>query len=67
MAEIAAGALVAEQIVSTTIEGGAVAAYAVAKPTLPLKATFTQIHTASSEKSYVSLLARAASSTPQTD
>jgi hypothetical protein len=46
MAEIAAGAVVAEQIVSTTLEGGAIAGYAVAKPTVPLKATFTQIATA---------------------
>lgn len=43
MAEIAAGAVVAEQVVSTTIEGGAVAGYAIAKKTLPLKATFTRI------------------------
>lgn len=53
MAELAAGAVVAEQVISTTIEGGVVAGYAVAKPTLPLKATFTQIHTANAEKSYV--------------
>jgi hypothetical protein len=46
MAEIAAGAVVAEQVVSTTIEGSAIAGYAVAKPTVPLKATFTQIATA---------------------
>lgn len=43
MAEIAAGAVVAEQVVSTAIEGGAVAAYAVAKPTMPLKASLTQM------------------------
>lgn len=46
MAEIAAGAVVAEQVVSTTLEGGAIAGYAVAKPTVPLKASFTQIGTA---------------------
>lgn len=46
MAEIAAGAVVAEQAVSTTLEASAVAGYAVAKPTVPLKATFTQIATA---------------------
>lgn len=46
MAEIAAGALVAEQAVTTTLEGGAIAGYAVAKPTVPLKATFSQIATA---------------------
>ncbi|KEQ93941.1 hypothetical protein AUEXF2481DRAFT_31013 [Aureobasidium subglaciale EXF-2481] len=45
MAEIAAGAVVAEQLVSTTLEGGAIAGYAVAKPTVPLKATFSQIAT----------------------
>jgi hypothetical protein len=45
MAEIAAGALVAEQVVSTTLEGGVIAGYAVAKPTVPLKATFSQIAT----------------------
>lgn len=49
MAEIAAGAVVAEQIVSTTIEGGAVAGYAVAKPTMPLKASFSQIGQASKD------------------
>lgn len=43
MAEIAAGAVVAEQVVSTTLQGGAVAGYAIAKNTLPLKATFTRI------------------------
>lgn len=43
MAEIAAGAVVAEQIVTTTIEGGAIAGYAVAKSTMPLKATLQQI------------------------
>ena len=42
MAELAAGALVAEQVVSTTIEGGAVAGYAIAKPTQPLKAILRQ-------------------------
>ncbi|CAD0039853.1 unnamed protein product [Aureobasidium pullulans] len=46
MAEIAAGAVVAEQVVSTTLEGSAIAGYAVAKPTVPLKATFSQIATA---------------------
>jgi len=42
MAEIAAGAVVAEQIISTTIEGGAVAGYAIAKPTQPLRAILRQ-------------------------
>ncbi|KAI9726520.1 MAG: hypothetical protein M1828_001342 [Chrysothrix sp. TS-e1954] len=49
--EIAAGAVAAEQVVSTTIEGTALAGYAIAQPTLPLKAAFTRIATvpASSE------------------
>lgn len=41
MAEIAAGALVAEQVVSTGLEAAAVAS--VARPTLPLKASLSQI------------------------
>lgn len=45
MAEIAAGALVVEQIVSTGLEAGA--AVAVARPTHPLKASLTQIATSS--------------------
>ncbi|KAG9883592.1 galactose oxidase, partial [Aureobasidium melanogenum] len=55
MAEIAAGAVVAEQVVSTTIEGSAVAGYAVAKPTVPLKATFTQIATADKDDTTLAL------------
>lgn len=51
MAEIAAGAVVAEQVVATTLEGGALVGYAVAKPTLPLKASFTQIATAPKDDS----------------
>ncbi|KAK8233505.1 hypothetical protein HDK77DRAFT_444258 [Phyllosticta capitalensis] len=43
MAEIAAGAVVAEQVISTTVEGGLVAGYAIAQPTVPLKATLTRI------------------------
>lgn len=43
MAEIAGGALVAEQVISTTVEGGLLAGYAVSEPTIPLKATFQQI------------------------
>ena len=46
MAEVAAGALAAEQVVSTTIEGGALAGIAIAQPTLPLKATFQRIGSA---------------------
>jgi hypothetical protein len=59
MAEIAAGALVAEQVVSTTLEGGVVAGYAIAKPTVPLKATFSQIATADKDDTtyrYASLI-----------
>jgi hypothetical protein len=48
MAEIAAGAVVAEQLVSTTIEAGA-AGYAVGKPSNGLKASFAQIATASAD------------------
>lgn len=43
MASIAAGALVAEQVVSTGIEAGV--AVSIAKPTQPLKATLSQIAT----------------------
>ena len=39
----ASGLLVAEQVVSTTIEGGALAAYGLAQSTQPLTATFTRI------------------------
>lgn len=49
MAEIAAGALVAEQVVATGVEAGAVVA--VAQPTQPPKATLSQI--ASSDASCV--------------
>lgn len=48
MAEIAAGAVVAEQVVSSTIEAGA-AVYAVGKPSNGLKASFAQIATASAD------------------
>ncbi|KAI4731621.1 galactose oxidase [Aureobasidium sp. EXF-10728] len=55
MAEIAAGAVVAEQAVTTTLEGGAIAGYAVAKPTVPLKATFSQIATADKDDTTLAL------------
>lgn len=42
MAEVAAGLWAAEEVVSTGVQAG-VGAYMVAKPTMPLKATFTQI------------------------
>ena len=37
------GLVVAEQVVSTTVEGGAVAAYGLAQSTQPLSATFTRV------------------------
>lgn len=40
--EVAAGAIVAEQVVSTTVEAGVVGGYALSQPTLPLKGTFTR-------------------------
>lgn len=43
MAEIAAGAIVAEQVISTGVEAGA--AVAVARPTQPLKVSLSQIAT----------------------
>lgn len=48
MAEIAAGAVVAEEVVSTTVQG-AVATYAIAKPTNGLKGSFRQIAVARDE------------------
>ncbi|KAF2431572.1 hypothetical protein EJ08DRAFT_610606 [Tothia fuscella] len=39
--EVAAGVIAAEQVISTTLEGGIVAGVALAQPTQPLKATFT--------------------------
>lgn len=49
MAEIAAGAVVAEQVVSTGLEVGA--AVAVARPSQPLKASLSQIATSPAEDS----------------
>ncbi|KAI1846418.1 hypothetical protein JX265_011903 [Neoarthrinium moseri] len=46
MAEIAAGVVAAEQVVSTTVQAGA-AGYAVGKPSNGLSATFSQLATAS--------------------
>lgn len=45
MAEMAATAYVASEIVEHTAQAG-YAAYIISKPTLPLKATFTRIATA---------------------
>lgn len=56
MAEIAAGAVVAEQVVATGLEGGAVLGYAVSKPTMPLKASFVQFGTAPKDDSAYVLL-----------
>ena len=39
----ASGLIVAEQVISTTVEGGALAAYGLAQSTQPLTATFTRI------------------------
>ena len=47
MAEIAAGALAVEQVVSTSIQAGA--AVAVAKPAQPYKASLNQIATSPAE------------------
>lgn len=49
MAEIAATALVAEQVVSTGLEAGA--AVSIAKPTQPLQATLSQIATTTANDS----------------
>ncbi|RYO60617.1 hypothetical protein AA0116_g5804 [Alternaria tenuissima] len=54
MAEIAAGAYVAAEVVEHTAEAG-YAAYIVSKPTLPLKVTFTRIATATGDTSARSL------------
>ncbi|KAH9886596.1 hypothetical protein F4778DRAFT_473525 [Xylariomycetidae sp. FL2044] len=53
MAEIAAGAIAAEQVVSTGIYAGT--GYTVARPTMPLKASFSQIATTSDDASRSSL------------
>ncbi|KAF2085458.1 galactose oxidase [Saccharata proteae CBS 121410] len=50
--EIAAGAVVAEQVVSTTVEAGAVAGVAIAQRTMPLKATFTRVAVSDSISRY---------------
>lgn len=50
MAEVAAGAWVAAEVVEHTAEAG-YAAYLVSKPTLPLKVTFTRIATATGDPS----------------
>ncbi|KAK4539309.1 hypothetical protein LTR36_000802 [Oleoguttula mirabilis] len=54
MAEVVAAAWAAEEVVSTTAQAG-FAAYMIAKPTMPLKATFTQIATSSDDETRLSL------------
>ncbi|KAF2169768.1 hypothetical protein M409DRAFT_64781 [Zasmidium cellare ATCC 36951] len=53
-AEAAAGVWAAEEVVSTGVQAG-VGAYMVAKPTMPLKATFNQIATAKDDETRLSL------------
>lgn len=48
MAEAAAGLYVAGEAVETAVQAG-VGAYYVAKPTMPLRATFTQVSPATDE------------------
>lgn len=48
MAELAAAAYVAAEVIEHGAQAG-YAAYLVSKPTLPLKATFTRIATASND------------------
>lgn len=50
MAELAAGAYVAAEVVEHTAEAG-YAAYIISKPTLPLKVSFLRIATASDDES----------------
>lgn len=47
-AEVAAGLWAAEEVVSTGAQIG-IAGYMLTKPTMPLKATFTQIATSSDD------------------
>ncbi|KAK5119182.1 hypothetical protein LTR85_007796 [Meristemomyces frigidus] len=54
MAEVAAAAWAAEEVVSTTAQAG-IAAYMISKPTMPLKATFAQIATSSDDETRLSL------------
>ncbi|KAJ3559020.1 hypothetical protein NPX13_g9599 [Xylaria arbuscula] len=54
MAEVAAGLWAAEEVISTGVQAGA-AGYAVAKPTMPLKATFSQIASTAKDDSRASL------------
>ncbi|KAI0392178.1 hypothetical protein F5Y17DRAFT_437804 [Xylariaceae sp. FL0594] len=56
MAEAAAGLLVAEQVVSTGVEAGVAAS--ITKPTVPLKASFSQIGSVSDDETNSSLARR---------
>jgi hypothetical protein len=49
--ELAAGALVAEQAITTTVEGAVIGAALAARRTLPLKATFARIATSQDQPS----------------
>lgn len=42
MAEVAVGAIVAEQVISTSVQAGAAAA-AIARPTLPIRANLRHL------------------------
>ncbi|KAI0894517.1 hypothetical protein F4806DRAFT_107494 [Annulohypoxylon nitens] len=55
MAEVAAGAVAAEEVISTGVYAG-VASHAVTKPTMPLKAAFTQMGSATDDTSKSSLI-----------
>ncbi|KAI0601216.1 hypothetical protein F4775DRAFT_589904 [Biscogniauxia sp. FL1348] len=55
MAEVVAGLWAAEEVVSTSVQAGA-AGYAVAKPTMPLKATFSQLASTTDHQSNSSLV-----------
>jgi len=44
--EVAAVALAAEQVISTVIEGGVLAGYALKQPTMPLKAVLSCVGSA---------------------
>lgn len=50
MAEVAAGAYVAAEVIEHVAEAG-YAAYIITKPTLPLKVTFTRVATATDDES----------------
>lgn len=57
--EVAAGLVIAEEVVSSIIQGGAVGAVALAKPTLPLRCSLAQFAKAPTEDSSTGSLARA--------